>query len=178
LWIREVVSINIFVLDREPRTAARYHCDSHASKMVLESAMMLSTALRVAGREWEFLYGASYQHHPCTRWAAETRENFNWLYRLARGLAAEFHLRNGGWHKSFREVISPMPECPPCLPSRRRTPFAQAMPEEYKHPDAVVAYRAYYRHVKREFATYSVRDRPAWLDEGMTDQTELPTNDE
>lgn len=39
--------MNIFVLDLVPRKAAQYHCDSHANKMVLESAQLLSTCHRV-----------------------------------------------------------------------------------------------------------------------------------
>jgi len=43
------------------------------------------------------------------------------------------------------------------------TPFAQAMPDEYKHDDAVVAYRAYYINEKANLLTYTKRDQPTWL---------------
>jgi hypothetical protein len=42
------------------------------------------------------------------------------------------------------------------------TPFAQAMPEQYRSDDAVEAYRAYYRGDKRHLATWSKRDVPTW----------------
>lgn len=38
--------MNIFVLHRHPRTAARDHCDKHVVKMIVEYAQMLSTAHR------------------------------------------------------------------------------------------------------------------------------------
>lgn len=38
--------MNIFYLDEDPRKAASYLCDEHM-KMLLESAQMLSTAVRV-----------------------------------------------------------------------------------------------------------------------------------
>ena len=38
--------MNIFVLDKNPRIAALYHCDKHCVKMILETAQMLSTAHR------------------------------------------------------------------------------------------------------------------------------------
>jgi hypothetical protein len=43
------------------------------------------------------------------------------------------------------------------------TPFAQAMPDEYKHDDAVVAYRAYYINEKANLLRYTKRERPSWL---------------
>lgn len=39
--------MQIFVLDAMPYTAAKYHCDKHIVKMVLEYAQLLSTAHRV-----------------------------------------------------------------------------------------------------------------------------------
>lgn len=33
--------MNLFVLDRNPRLAARAHCDKHVVKMVLETAQLL-----------------------------------------------------------------------------------------------------------------------------------------
>lgn len=38
--------MNIFVLDPNPRIAAKYHCDKHVVKMILETAQMLCTSLR------------------------------------------------------------------------------------------------------------------------------------
>ena len=45
------------------------------------------------------------------------------------------------------------------------TPFAQAMPDEYKNPDAVVAYRQYYVGEKYRFLNYRNRRRPVWLED-------------
>ena len=39
--------MNIFVLDRDPIQAAKYMCDKHVVKMILESCQLLSTAHRV-----------------------------------------------------------------------------------------------------------------------------------
>ena len=38
--------MNIFFIHKEPRQAARWQCDKHVVKMILESAQMLSTVLR------------------------------------------------------------------------------------------------------------------------------------
>ena len=41
--------MNIFVLDNDIEKCAQYHCDKHVVKMILESAQMLSAALRLNG---------------------------------------------------------------------------------------------------------------------------------
>jgi hypothetical protein len=47
------------------------------------------------------------------------------------------------------------------LPTIGLTPFAQAMPEQYKNKCAVTAYRAYYRGEKSSFATWK-KNKPLW----------------
>lgn len=41
--------MNIFYLDENPKLCAEYHCDRHVVKMILESAQLLCTAVRVLG---------------------------------------------------------------------------------------------------------------------------------
>ena len=49
------------------------------------------------------------------------------------------------------------------LPQTGMTPFAQAMPDEYRKKDAVEAYRAYYRGDKADIAVWSRgRKVPDW----------------
>lgn len=55
------------------------------------------------------------------------------------------------------------------IPDAPRTSFAQAMPEQYRGDDAVVAYRRYYAAEKMILrgkpVTWTRRERPAWLPE-------------
>ena len=39
--------MNIFKLDNDPIVCAKYHCDKHVVKMILEYAQIISTAHRV-----------------------------------------------------------------------------------------------------------------------------------
>lgn len=39
--------MDIFRLDNDPTVCAKYHCDKHVVKMILEYAQILSTAHRV-----------------------------------------------------------------------------------------------------------------------------------
>ena len=39
--------MNIFYLDKDPKTCAEMHCDKHVVKMIIEYAQLMSTAHRV-----------------------------------------------------------------------------------------------------------------------------------
>jgi hypothetical protein len=112
--------------------------------MVLESAQMLSTALRQHGVEDDMLYRAAYTKHPCTIWAGESDANFAWLLVHGMSLAHEYTRRFGKTHKS-QGVIE---RCRAhvergVVPAGALTPHAQAMPDELKGPDTYTAYRRY-----------------------------------
>lgn len=155
--------MNIFRLSHNPTEAAQMHCDEHVVKMILESAQMLSTALRENGRDDEYLYQPTHVNHPCTQWITHNRHGFEFVHELATALNDEKQYRYGGSHKSYDEVIARMPPRPQCIPDGTDEP-PQAMDDECKANDVVDAYRAYYRQEKREFATWdNGRDRPDWM---------------
>lgn len=146
--------MNIFILDKNPLRAARYHCDRHVGKMILESAQMLSTIL-------DGPYRPTHANHPCTRWIAESQANAEWVVTLAWNLNNEWRARYGHNvnHKSW-EVIRSMEDSIGKLPAKRRTPFALAMPDEYRSADPVEAYRAYYK--SKDFARWEYGPQPKW----------------
>jgi hypothetical protein len=143
--------MNIFVLDEDPYASARMMCDKHIPKMVVESAQMMASALRRHGATDEDMpltksgtpYKGGYQHHPCTVWAGENQENFDWLADHAYKLLSEYWKRFDKEHACTEPIIH-MYNMELDLPEGELTPFAQAMPDEFKHEDAVQAYRAYY----------------------------------
>jgi len=47
-----------------------------------------------------------------------------------------------------------------------RTEFAQAVPEDCKDKNPVIAYQKYYREYKRSFAKWTKRSVPSWFGEG------------
>lgn len=147
--------MNIFILHADPDIAARMQCDKHVVKMVLETAQMLST---VAGGP----YKPTHINHPCTVWARTSSANFDWLVRHGLALCREYTYRYGKRHKC-EDIIKAIGYGTPAdaFPAKRRTPFAQAMPDEYKQPDAVQAYRAYY-HSKTFAMWLRGRPAPAW----------------
>ena len=157
--------MNIFVLDEDPRQAARDQCDKHVVKMPLESAQMLCTALRQNGQH-EVPYKAAHVKHPCTLWSAATRSNFLWLVRHGLELCEEYTRRYKKVHAS-QSVIVVAGSLAEHIPEGGLTTFAQAMPDECKHPDPVVAYRTYYVSTKQRMLQYTKRPSPDFLTQAI-----------
>jgi len=152
--------MNIFVLDRDIDRCARYHCDRHVSKMILESVQILCTALNKKG--FTTPYRSTHIKHPCVLWAEQSYDNFLWLSELARALNAEYRYRyrRDCDHASVA-VLDRIGVHR--FEANGLTEFAQAMPEQYKVPDdAVAAYRSFYLGEKNHFARWTRRSVPEW----------------
>lgn len=152
--------MNIFVLDTDPNLAAKYHCDKHVVKMVLETAQLLCSAYP----EGEAPYKRTHYNHPCAKWARETSGNYFWLAALGHSLSREYTHRYGKYHKSSRVInwcLGNMDRL--SLPQGYMTDFVLAMPDEYKLQSVVDSYRWYYVGEKGHLLTYKNREEPEWL---------------
>jgi len=175
--------MNIFVLDKNPKKAAKEHCDKHVVKMIVESAQMLSTAHRIldgtpvkkpskSGKtmQWHYeltderedkLYKAVHAKHPCTIWTMESNENYNWHWDLFNALCDEYIHRYKKVHKTDYLLRGALLQLPKNIPHCKMTPFRQAMFEECKQEDTVQAYRTYY-HAKTFKMAWTNRNTPDW----------------
>ena len=151
--------MNIFVVDTDPEKAARQLCDKHVVKMVLETAQMLCTVARQNGFD-NAPYKKAHPKHPCTLWAGKSAANWPWLIDHGLAMCEEYTQRYGRTHKS-EAVIRWCRNLPIRFPAEQLTPFAQAMPEQYKNECTVTAYRAYYHGEKAGFATWK-SEVPKW----------------
>ena len=153
--------MNIFILDKNPKICAKYHCDRHVVKMILESAQMLCTVL--SQNNINVPYKPTHIKHPCTIWAVKSVANFNWLRKLSKYLNKEYKLRYKKKvnHKSY-DVIKSLPNY--VINVKNLTNFVQAMPNQYKCNDPVQAYRNYYKQEKKDFATWKL-DKPIWWEQ-------------
>jgi hypothetical protein len=172
--------MNLFILSLDPARAAEEMMDKHVNKILLEAVQMLCTAMRVLEPELPeniagSLYKLAHKNHPVTIWCRTSRANFIWTLDLVDALHAEWKYRYGHpetkIHKSYQvaQILRaniPADDKFPCAESCGITPFALAMPDQYKHPegDAVASYRAYYMSPeKRRIATWAKRrSAPAW----------------
>ena len=150
--------MNIFVLHHNPTIAAQMQCDKHVVKMILETAQMLCTIAHAEG--FAAPYRATHRNHPCTLWAGQSKQNWDWLIDHGLGLCKEYTKRYGKRHQS-RKHIEWCKQLPIPLPDIGLTPFAQAMPAKYKNPCVVTAYRAYYHGEKAGFAKWKT-EVPYW----------------
>lgn len=96
--------MNIFFLDKNPSIAARKQVNKSATKMVLESAQLLSDAVRTYGYEGNFVYKGAYHNHPSTKWVRKSRQHFNWVLLHALELCEYYTDTYGKIHKS-QEII-------------------------------------------------------------------------
>jgi len=146
--------VNIFVVDEDPILAARDLCNKHVVKMLLESAQLLVTAFPPGTTR----YKHTHVNHPCAKWVRASLSNYEWLLKHACELCNEYTRRYGKVHKT-EEVIASLEEAP-TLDDVGLTSFVQAMPDKYKGPNAVAAYRAYYVGDKARFAKWAPRAVP------------------
>lgn len=162
--------MNIFVLDDNPITAARMHCDKHVVKMILESAQMICTTHHLCpntNESYTIPYKMTHKNHPCNKWLRDSIGNYSWLVELTKALNDEYRYRynHSENHKSY-DAIANLPL--PALPDKGLTVWARAMADEYKIGDrtyhnVIQSYHNYYRKGKTHILSYTNRDRPTFL---------------
>jgi hypothetical protein len=165
--------MNIFVIDRDPKIAARHLVDLHCPKMVTESVQILSNCFSIndlssqdcpktqAGTSRKH----SYPHHPCCKWVKQSRANMKWVIKHAKELDQERMARFNSTtpHFSIAFILWCEANIDKSLaPDVPLTSFAQAMPDEFKNDDAVVAYKNYYKFGKVHLHKWT-RNKPDWI---------------
>lgn len=179
--------MNIFALDEDPYVAAKWHCDKHVPKMIVESAQMLSTAHRMldgvsetrlskSGKRvvkyWNHpldnvLYKAVHMNHPCTIWTRETSANYEWHFQLFVALCREFRKRYGKMHLTQQKLMDVLSHRPHTIKHAPRTPFPLAMksePQCINENDRIQSYRDFYQTKQHRFTMkWTNRKKPEWF---------------
>lgn len=175
----QTTPMNIFCIDQDPIQSAKWLCDQHCNKMVLESAQMVANCFTL-----ETLESApktqkgtarkhSYYKHPCSIWARETFGNMRWL--LEHALAMEVERLDRGFKPHFSAEFLHWAFDHPFRADNladediERTPFAIAISDHmtcrqdptFDSVDEVGKYRLYYKHDK-PFATWK-KNKPSWI---------------
>ena len=164
--------MNLFILSLLPKECAEYMIDKHIHKILLEAVQMLCTALRVLNPEKTFdtcLYRLAHKNHPVSIWCRASLANFMWTIELIDALHDEWRFRHGHsiekMHKSYIVSLYIRDNIPNNFPESELTPFAIAMPDQYKvEGDAVQSYKNYYMGDKRDMASWKRRKMPDWYD--------------
>ena len=92
--------MNIFHLDTDPKTCARYHCDKHVVKMIVETTQMLCTAYQRYNGLDSNLYKMGFKNHPMTLWVGNSWKHYEWTIQLLYFLLCEYNKRYNRTHKA------------------------------------------------------------------------------
>ena len=177
--------------------------DKHIAKIILEAVQMLCTTQRLLLADTGIpidpcVYKIAHKNHPVTIWCRAAQANFIWTLDLIDAMHTEWKYRYSHpaskQHKSFGVAQYLRRNIPPAATFERvknagvMTPFALAMPDEYKiraipetlptptgtsHGndiyDAVASYRSYYlSEPKRRIAKWAkLRGTPLWYTRGL-----------
>ena len=160
--------MNIFFLDHDTELCAQSHYDIHVSKMILETAQLLSTAHHLSDSPVrEIVYKMTHKNHPSSVWVRESKSHYEWLFELFCELNREFRYRRGKDHLSWVKLKEHL-SVPPELPQNGW------MPDQYRNQDSLEAYRTYYAQGKHHLHAYTKRQQPSWMNE----QNLSPLNNE
>jgi hypothetical protein len=165
--------MNLFILSIIQREIAQYMMDKHVSKILLEAVQMLCTGKRILDPDDkinEKLYRLAHKNHPVTIWCRKSKANFEWTLELIEELHNEWRFRYGHPNTKFHNSYLVAMVLKNNMPSDDKfeesdlTPFALAMPVEYKSDDAIVSYRNYYMSPeKQKIACWNKRrEKPEW----------------
>lgn len=168
--------MNIFFLHSNPRKCARWHCDKHVVKMLLETCQLLYTChwminggadmasapLRV-GTEQKG-YKKAHWNHPCSKWVRLSAFHYLWLATLGQELLREYKFRyNGKSHLCEPHIDWLIHHIPTGLINNGWIDPFLAMPDIYKCGDAIASYRRYYIGAKSSILSYTGRHKPHWI---------------
>lgn len=156
--------MNIFYLDKDCVTSAQYHTDKHVVKMILEYSQLLCTAHRLLDDDVDDrLYRATHKNHPSAKYVRYTDSNYNFVYRMFTALCDEYTYRYGKVHLTDTKLRELLKTPPKNIPVGQMTRMPQAMPDEFKCCDSIIAYRNYYRTAKQHLHTWTKRDVPNFI---------------
>ncbi len=147
--------MNIFYLDKDPKLAAIYQYNKHVVKMILESAQMLCTAHHCYGsaeQKANVPYKQAHLNHPSTIWARQSKSTYMWLYDHMMALGTEYYVRYGKTHLTITKCKDFLATPPKYIQGDEWSQPPQAMPDEYKHKDSIIAYWQYYINDKSHIA--------------------------
>lgn len=132
------VILNIFVISLDQKECAEALDDLRLNKMIVETAQLLSTAMRECGHVGNDIYKSTHRNHPCAIWARESSENYKWLLLYMSDLVEERLNRTGRPHKSYT-IFNALCGGSKLVPQGPLTPFTNC--STYKQIDTLDAYK-------------------------------------
>lgn len=184
-------NLNLFYLHEDPIKSAELHCDKHVVKMIIEYAQMLSTAHRMLDGEqitaiqngrriqrWNLdgdkdlhtlemqttLYKASHINHPSTKWVRENAIQYQYAYDMFVALCDEYTYRYGKVHLTDKKLRKLLNNLPNNITLGVYSEPPQCMPDDVKSESTITAYHKYYAVYKKDFAKWTDRPVPQFME--------------
>lgn len=186
--------MNIFVLDKDPKIAASYHCDSHVNKMILESCQMLGSVFYILqgistvkdsnklnknivfkdlpkfdkNNNWK-PFGPGYLNHPCTIWVSQSLNNYKYLISLVKELCVIYKNKSNKSH-SWESIVTWFENNIPKFKNTELTDFVMAMPKSLQSKDVVKSYQLFYALktvIHKIPVRFTKNEKPYWLTESL-----------
>lgn len=184
-------NLNLFYLHEDPIKSAELHCDKHVVKMIIEYAQMLSTAHRMLDGEqitamqngrriqrWNLngdedlhtlemqttLYKASHINHPSTKWVRENAIQYQYAYDMFVALCDEYTFRYGKVHLTDKKLRKLLNNLPNNITLGVYSDPPQCMPDDVKTESTITAYHKYYAVYKKDFAKWTSRPVPNFME--------------
>ena len=155
--------MNIFYIHADPIIAAQQLADDHIRKMQIESAQMCCTAHWETGNEAP--YKRAHKNHPSTIWARQSIQHYIWLVEHGLEICNEFKKRYGKRHKT-QDVLEWLLVNHPNIPDIDFVPPPQCMPDEFKGPNTLEAYKNFYINDKvkvKKLDWKKLNNKPKWV---------------
>lgn len=114
--------MNIFVIHEDTWICAQALDDLRLNKMIIETAQLLSTAMREMGHVGDDVYKSTHRNHPCAVWVRASSENYRWTLLYMSDLVEERQRRTGKNHKSY-SIYNTLCGGTKMMPQGPRTPF-------------------------------------------------------
>jgi hypothetical protein len=130
--------------------------------MIIETAQLLSTAMRERGYTGDDIYKTTHVNHPCAIWTRETEANYRWLLLYMSDLVEERQFRTGKGHKSY-DIFNTLCGGPKLMPPGQITPFANC--STYKNTGIFDAYKLTLRdkwNNDKRPPKWTNRQKPSW----------------
>ncbi len=88
----------------------------------------------------------AFRNHPCTKWAASTVDNAYWLIKWGMNLCDEYTVRYNKVHACYKTLVDAYYLFPKGKITNV-TPFARAMPDEFKLDTSIDTFTAYKMYI-------------------------------
>ena len=154
--------MNLFFLDPDVDTCAKYHVDRHCVKIILEAAQCLCTAYPKGIAP----YRHTHYNHPMAQWIRANRGNFQYALDYAWALCREYSYRYGKKHKT-ETVLKWIESNKPPIPDGSKTEPPRCF-GNYKDfipisDNVYEDYRKYYKLAKSHLFSWKNRGAPNWI---------------